>query len=57
MNPSRFFGRTVEDTAELADRVGTMAHPLEGPEDLGRPRSFRSKLAATRGAKGSSAWA
>jgi erythromycin esterase len=34
MNPSRFFGRTVEDTAELADRVGAMAHPLEGPEDL-----------------------
>jgi erythromycin esterase len=31
---SRFFGRTAQDRAELVARVGEMAHPLDGPEDL-----------------------
>ncbi len=31
----RFSGRGAPDAAELANRVGEMAHPLEGPEDLG----------------------
>ena len=31
----RFSGRGVPDAAELASRVGEMAYPLEGPEDLG----------------------
>jgi len=30
----RFFGRTAQDAAMLADRAGTLAHPLEAPEDL-----------------------
>jgi erythromycin esterase-like protein len=31
----RFFGRGAPDAAELTNQVGEMAHPLEGPEDLG----------------------
>ena len=34
MNSGRFFGRTVESTAELTGRVREVAHPLEGPEDI-----------------------
>ena len=30
----RFFGRGVADTAQLTNRVRTVAHALEGPEDL-----------------------
>jgi erythromycin esterase len=32
---SRFFNRAAQDAAGLVDRAGALAHPLEGPEDLG----------------------
>ncbi|MDQ5830581.1 MAG: erythromycin esterase family protein, partial [Actinomycetota bacterium] len=30
----RLFGRNTQDATELVDRVGQMAHPLEGTQDL-----------------------